>query len=289
MERLRAAIDKARALREETTGTETGLLDPPPAAAPARPAPRVAPPPPAQGAALRQMWDALETFEPAAAHLERHRIVSAKPAARVQSAAVAFDKLRTRISQEMRANGWKRLAITSPSPKCGKSTLALNLAYSFARRDDERVVLCEMDLRRPSLAKLLGSTTRKDFTEVLRGEAAFADHAISPATGLAVGPVRSSRARSSELLQSRSAAQALHTIEQAYEPSVMLFDTAPVLVSDDTLGFLEQVDCVLIVVSSNEVTVAEIDACEREVAGHSKVVGLVLNKCDYADETGYGY
>ena len=34
----------------------------------------------------------------------------------------------------MRQNGWKRLAITSPGPACGKTMITVNLAFSLARQ-----------------------------------------------------------------------------------------------------------------------------------------------------------
>jgi len=68
----------------------------------------------------------------------------------------------------------------------------------------------------------------------------------------------------------------------------MIFDTPPLLVSDDTLGFLDQVDCVLLVAEAEATTIDEIDNCEQELAARSNVLGVVLNKCRYMGK-GYGY
>jgi hypothetical protein len=40
----------------------------------------------------------------------------------------SFDILRTKVLLTMRKNGWKRLAVTSPTMGCGKTTTACNLA-----------------------------------------------------------------------------------------------------------------------------------------------------------------
>ncbi|UWQ23214.1 CpsD/CapB family tyrosine-protein kinase [Jannaschia sp. W003] len=286
MERLRVAIDRARAARDGTQDPHAAKGG----AASVKRTATAAKAEPADAQRWRESWDAVEGFDIPPRQLERQRIVAAKGPGKGMPEAIAFDKLRTRVTQEMRAKGWKRLAITSPGPNCGKSTIALNLGFTFARRDDERVVLLEMDLRRPSLARIAGLSTRKDFAEVLRGEGAFTDHAVRLDEKLAMGAVRSPRPRSAELLQSRSAAVALDAIEEAFDPTIMIFDTAPVLSSDDTLGFLDRIDCVLIVAAAGTTSIAEIDNAEREVAAHSKVLGVVLNKCEYADETGkYDY
>lgn len=61
------------------------------------------------------------------------------------------------------------MLLTSPVPEDGKTLTATNLSFALAER--ARVLLLELDLRRPSLKKLLGldsSATR--IASVLRGE-----------------------------------------------------------------------------------------------------------------------
>ena len=56
-----------------------------------------------------------------AAHLERHRVVSHQKA---HPASWAFDVLRTQVLQKMDENGWRTLAITSPSSESGKTVVS---------------------------------------------------------------------------------------------------------------------------------------------------------------------
>src|SRR5690349_7400600 len=61
-----------------------------------------------------------------AAQLEKQRIVAhlaTEPQTR------SFDMLRTQALQTMDTNGWQYLAITSPTPACGKTVTAINLAF----------------------------------------------------------------------------------------------------------------------------------------------------------------
>ena len=70
----------------------------------------------------------------------------------------------------------------------------------------------------------------------------------------------------------------------------MLFDMPPLLVSDDTIAFLDQVDCVLMIAAAEESTMGEIDRCGKELARHTQVLGVVLNKCRFMDrDEGYDY
>ena len=68
----------------------------------------------------------------------------------------------------------------------------------------------------------------------------------------------------------------------------MIFDMPPLLVGDDALAFIGHVDCVLLVAAAETTTIKEIDTCERELAAHTNVLGVVLNKCRYPDRH-YGY
>ena len=82
----------------------------------------------------------------------RNRIMTMKAGTQ----ATPFDILRTKVQLMMRKNGWTRLAITSPTPGCGKTTMACNLALGMTRQQDMRTVLVECDLRRPSIAECTG-------------------------------------------------------------------------------------------------------------------------------------
>lgn len=285
MERLRIAIEKARTAREQG-GPDTRPAAPSRAPGIGRAANRPDGASAGGTPGLEAAWSALTPFQPRAKQLERSRIVSAHG----DRQATEFDKLRTRIVQQMQARGWRRLAVTSPGPGCGKSTVTLNLGFGLARRESNRIVICEMDLRRPSLARLLGLPGRADIARVLQGVDPFEAHAVRVGGNLAVATARGSRSQTAELLQDPSTAAALEEIEAAYDPSVLLLDTSPVMVSDDTIGLLGHADCALIVAAAGTTTIAEIDACEREVAAQTQVLGVVLNKCRFGDHgAGYDY
>ena len=49
-------------------------------------------------------------------------------------------------------------------------------------------------------------------------------------------------------------------------------------------------DCALIIAAAESTTISEIDRCERDLAGRTNVVGVVLNKARYMEKSdGYGY
>src|ERR1700722_17013008 len=70
----------------------------------------------------------VEEVELDVAHLQSRRIVSYDG---MDPRSRPFDMLRTEILQTMNQRGWKSLAVTSPTPSCGKTLIAVNLALSM--------------------------------------------------------------------------------------------------------------------------------------------------------------
>lgn len=269
MERIQAAIAKARAAREGDRlggrGAQRGPFGPMPD--------------------ITAAWRALEVFEPEARQMERNRIFEAAKGPE----GAAFDVLRTRTLKLMKANGWRRVAVTSPTAACGKSTVILNLGFSLTRPADVSAIIIEADMRRPSLQKKLGLKKKLSMADVLAGTGAFSDNAVRLGKNrLAMATNHGSLTNPSDLLQGPQVADVLAGIERDYEPTVMLFDMPPLLVNDDTIAFLQHVDCVLLVAAADHTSIEEIDSCERELAEHTNVLGVTLNKCRYSGRK-YGY
>ena len=311
MEKIQAAIAKARATRSEadrrpdTSGpasdreTEADTApapDPrhrpepsaqqmPAPGSPSPQAPAIATAEPDRGAEISRAWEALTPYEPRARALARNRIVALSRG----PGASEVDGMRTRLLQQIDRNGWRRIALTSPQPGCGKTTVAANLAFSLSRHADHRTMLFDLDFRNPALARVLAMRERRDIGRVLEGGARFEDNAVRYGDRLAIAPASSGIRAPAELLQSARAGEILDAIEQRYQPSVMLFDLPPLLASDDALAFMKRVDAVLLVAAAELTTIKQIDACERDLAAQTSVMGVVLNKCRYMEERDYGY
>lgn len=242
MEKIQSAIAKARAARSRT-GEPVGdaALQPVLEAVAAASAPRPA-------AEVEAAWAALPEVHFSPKLLQRNRIVTYENGRE----AIPFDVMRTRFLQQMRANGWRRVAITSPRAACGKSTIAVNLALSLARQPDLRIVLAEVDLRRPSIAKMLGIHQRHAFGDVLGGSSEFSDNAVRHGANLAIATTHGPLRNAAEMLQSSRVADALSLIEEVYDPSVLIFDLPPMLVGDDMMAFADRVDCALLIAADRK-------------------------------------
>ena len=271
MERLQAAIEKARAQRDGgRDGQDTA-------------APRQDPRPQAP-AAVQDAWEALTEIQLKPRALHRNRVVTFKGG----PDSAPFDLLRTRMLQQARQNKWRRIAFVSPHSGCGKTTSVANLAFSLARQHDVRTLILDFDLRRRGLTTLFRQAPTHSMGEILEGRVPFSDHGRRYGKNVAFGFNLTTNKIASEILQSPKTGEILDELQALYQPDLMLFDMPPLMASDDNFGFLQNVDAALLLAAAEKTTMSQIDIAERQVADLTNVMGIVLNRCRYMDGA-YGH
>ncbi len=282
MERIQAAIQKAREARQGPEEPENVKTVPSPALA----FEKSHTDEDMSQASEDKLWVDLAEIQLHSNHLRRARIV----ADQAGDEAAPFDVLRTRMMHQMHSNNWRRVAISSPGSACGKTTLCLNLAFSFARQRDIKTMVIDLDMRRPSIDKLLNQKGQRQFARALERESAPEEHMLCYQRKLAFATNRKSVQDPAELLQDKGTAHVIDRLEERYKPDVMLFDTPPMLACDDTYAFLDQIDCVLLVAGADNTTAEELKKCKHEIETRTNFIGVVLNKCRYLHQLdSYGY
>lgn len=257
MERIQSAMAKARAAREgkvHATGTAGK-----------------------RAGAGSSSWADMPEMPLNMEVLDENRIVAHSPG----SSAASFDVMRTNLLRILRTNGWSRVAITSPTPGCGKTTVTLNLAFSLARLADIKVLVVELDLRRPAMTAALGQVPGQNFAGMIAGPVIDLRQIKRVGENLAFGLTSQPIESPAELLSSARTADVIDELEARLRPDVVLFDMSPMLANDDTIAFLDQVDCALMVAAAEETTVSEVERCGKDLGTHTQVLGVILNKCRY--------
>lgn len=286
MEKLQAALEIARRKRaQEGAAAPRAGTAAAPAAVPGSPAAPAAPTASTDWAttpvvdrtpgqlAQDQRWLALPE-----APLDRQNLIHARILSQSASAeSTPFDVLRTKVLYQMRQNGWRRLAITSPLPQAGKTTVAVNMALALGRQPELRSMLFDFDLRAPSVATKLGLPKPPSIVPLLRGERDFSDHACRVGDNLALTLSGEPEPDPTRLLMSEATRDTLARVQQDYQPDIMIFDLPSILIGDDARAFLQHVDCALILVRADQTRYGDFDSCEREVGEYTNVLGVVLN------------
>lgn len=289
VERLKIAIEKARAQRR--------LADPDGAATPraSRPQPldraseltSSAPADPSAETVRRESaWNALTPLSVNEAHLESRRIISSR---KEDPAHVVFDVLRTRMLGALDSHGWRRVGITSPREGCGKTFVASNLAFSLARQSDCRTVLMDMDLRKPSVADVLGIDHQESLRWFLNGQIGAEKYlrriGANLAVGLNSGPVQDP----AEVILAPSTEHAIGAMNDQFRPNVTIYDLPPMLAFDDVTGMLPRLDCILLVIGGGKTKPADVSECEHLLKDRCPLLGVVMNNADDADVSSYKY
>ncbi|HEX8988527.1 MAG TPA: CpsD/CapB family tyrosine-protein kinase [Rhodocyclaceae bacterium] len=270
MERIKQAIEKAKQQSPDAFATD---------ARPAAPANDQ----PAEIGELQ--YERTKVVRLDAGHLERNRIVAFDKNAPTHW---AFDLLRTQVLKKMEENGWRTLAITSPTPEAGKSVVSINLAMSIAHYTTRTALLVDFDLRRPRVGAYLGLPMEKSLNDVLSGEAEVQDAMVNPSLPrLVVLPTRKPLRHSAETLSSPKVANLIADLRSRYESRVIIFDLPPLLACDDAMAVLPKMDCVLLVVGNGMSTQPEIEEAMHHLE-KSNVIGTVLNKA-HAEPRPYYY
>lgn len=162
--------------------------------------------------------------------------------------AEAYKVLRTNLKFSFPDDGQgKIIGVTSAVQSEGKSTTACNVAYALAEGQD-KVILVEADLRRPTVATKLSIARRPGLTNMLvsreSGDEVVQQSPHAPKVDIICsGDVPPNP---SELLGSERMAEVLSELRKKY--SYIIVDLPPVTVVSDAVAISKSLDGVVVVV-----------------------------------------
>lgn len=285
MERIKLAIEKAKAAEAGSARPDAPLLrkvsdSETPAGESSSSIRREASP--GEASSVHYTQTAVVSMD--AAHLERHRVVSHQ---KTHPASWAFDVLRTQVLQKMDENGWRTLAITSPSVESGKTVVAINLAMSIAQQTNRTALLVDFDLRRPSVARYLGLNRSLSLNDFLDGHVNIEEALVNPGIErFVVLPANQPVTGASEVLSSAKVGNLIGELRERYSDRIVIFDLPPVLAADDVMTVLPRIDCVLMVVGSGVSTQSEVEEAMGRLS-KANLLGVVLNKDEAPVQNAY--
>jgi Mrp family chromosome partitioning ATPase len=177
--------------------------------------------------------------------------------------AEAFRVLRTNIEFATLGHSARTIMVTSAVEREGKSTTAVNAAVAFARAG-KRVVLLDLDLRRPMIDRLFGLEGRPGVTDVALGHASL-EEAITPVALTEGGAARAEGngdrggmfegllevvtsgpipPNPGEFMSSARLAEILDDLRERAE--IVMIDTAPLLRVGDTMALSRRVEGIIL-------------------------------------------
>ena len=207
-----------------------------------------------------------------------------------------YRAIRTQILAKARNRSMKVHVITSSAPAEGKSVSTVNLGITFGELKNQKILLLEGDLRRPSFHKLFHREGSVGLLQLLNGEVEEIDDAVQPTvySNLDFIPAGGSdHVRSTELLSSPRMTMILEQLKQRYDH--IFIDSPPVVSVTDAAILGAMADQVLLVVRLFKTPVEVVDRAKRLLrANNCEVAGAILTHLKvhmpkYLYKYAYGY
>jgi protein-tyrosine kinase len=226
-------------------------------------------------ARLRLDWEALR----------ERRVVSSDD---MCPAGQAYRMLRTQVLQRARAHGLNTIGVVSAINGEGKTLTAINLALSLAAEPNQTVMLVDLDLRRPAIARILGLAADHGLETWFGGDDPTKKvcYALEGIQRLYVLPTLAPVAGSSETLAGLGTRRLLNELKDRDSGRLLIVDLPPVLLSDDALMVAPLLDAVVLVVDERR-TKREDVARVMELLGNTRVIGTVLNRSNESEKRAY--
>jgi capsular exopolysaccharide synthesis family protein len=201
--------------------------------------------------------------------------------------AEAYRTLRTNIQYSSFDKEIRTIAVTSSEMAEGKSTVAGNIAISFAQ-SEKKVILVDCDLRKPSVHKNFKTSNLVGVSEVLLGKVTLEeavqkrDDNFNYLTSGKIPP------NPSEMLASSAMTNLIEKLKDEYD--LIVLDTAPLRAVTDAQILSTKVDGTILVVRAGRTKKdAVIEAKNLLDKVGANVIGTVLNAIENTRGKYYAY
>lgn len=197
-----------------------------------------------------------------------------------------FRTLRTNIEFTGVEN--RIIAVTSCMPNDGKSTVAFNLACTFAE-SGKKTLLVDADLRKSVLLKRLRlNGNMKGLSHLLSGQSSVGDTIYAAnIENLYLLPTGVFPSNPTELLGNKRFGQLIAALRDNFE--YVIVDTPPIGSVIDAAVVAKQCDGTILVVAADRISKGDAVAVTEQMrAANENILGVVLNKVNLKSSGYYG-
>ncbi|MGO8756718.1 MAG: CpsD/CapB family tyrosine-protein kinase [Terracidiphilus sp.] len=201
--------------------------------------------------------------------------------------AEAVRLLGVRLRDLRRTRALKTVLITSTIPREGKSTISANLACALAHGSNERILLVDGDLRRPSQSQIFGLPKTRGVSDSVKEENGMQTSVYRlEEPGLWILPAGSASRNPLELLQSHRLPEIMGQLAGYFDWVVI--DSPPALPLADTSVWMRLADGILVVTRQGTTEKQQLQKGLEAIDPH-KLLGVLLNGTMASTYSGYYY
>jgi protein-tyrosine kinase len=204
-----------------------------------------------------------------------------------------FNLLRGQLLRQSASADYRIIAVTSATPRTGKSFIAVNLAASLSRSANLNTYLFDLDLRRSSVASYLGISGETGLIDFLDGTVTSLDDVAWGVQdeNLTIFPCFPKRVRSAEALAGERMDTLIAAMRRAPGPAICVCDLPPVFANDDAVIISQKIDGYILVLEDGVTTAKQVRDAKR-LLEPAMCLGTVLNRYHGGvggDDYGYSY
>ena len=201
----------------------------------------------------------------------------------------AYRSVRTSIEYSNLDAKLKIILVTSTQQNEGKSTVASNLAISFSKLPNKKILLIDADLRNPSIHRVFSIGNSDGMMSILKGDKDLKSTVYNLNENLDILTTGVIPPNPDEILVTDKMKEFIQQIKEKYD--YIFIDSPPIGIVSDASLLSQLSDGVIFVISSGEV---ETDfaklAKEKLMNVDAKILGAVFNKYEsHNDDYGYYY
>ena len=189
--------------------------------------------------------------------------------------AESYRTLRTNIQYSSFDKEIRTIVVTSSEPGEGKSTVAGNLALSFAQSDKSTIII-DCDLRKPSLHKKFRISNMVGLSDILIGRKSLVEAVNQYNENMHIITSGKIPPNPAEMLGSKAMERLIAELKEIYD--VIILDSAPLQAVTDAQILSTKSDGTILVVRAEKTksdSVASAKALLDKV--NANVLGVVLN------------
>ncbi len=195
--------------------------------------------------------------------------------------AESFRQIRGSIAKRLHAGGHRSLLVVSAMPQAGATSVAANLAFSFASAD-KRVLLIDANFRRPALHRVFSLQESPGLADVLASKPDERAHRLGEVTQATTTPsldlltAGTKDQRIFERLATDAMSELLALVKSMYD--IVIIDAAPVVVSGDAMALANRCDCSVMVVRAMADRRGMVARIKNELGeARGEFLGIIVN------------
>lgn len=199
----------------------------------------------------------------------------------------AYNSIRTKLIFTGKGEKCPVFAVTSSLAGDGKTTTAVSLAVSIAMAE-QRVLLIDADMRKPSVHRYFGMECRNGLSEILAGLTKEINLRKTDRSGLTVLTAGQIPPNPAELLGSRQMDVLLNYVRDYFD--FVIIDTPPVNIVTDATVIAGKITGYVFVVHSGKNHIRDLTDAVRQLQEMSgNIVGMILNDPENKADAHYSY